>query len=36
MEALDICDIDNDYTKEWTDEQKFKAFFTKDGETRDY
>lgn len=35
-EALEICDIDNDYTKEWTNEQKFKAFFTKEGETRDY
>ena len=36
MEALDICDVDNDYCKEWTDEQKIKAFFTKDGETRDF
>lgn len=36
MEALDICDVDNDYCKDWTDEQKFKAFFTKEGETRDY
>lgn len=31
-EALDLCDIDNDYTKAWNDEQKIKAFFTKDGE----
>ena len=36
MEALDICDIDNDYCKDWTDEQKIRSFFTKDGETRDY
>ena len=36
MEALDICDIDNDYCKEWSDEQKIKAFFTKEGEKRDY
>ena len=33
MEALDMCDIDNDYTSEWTDEQKIKAFFTKEGES---
>ena len=36
MEALDICDVDNDYCKDWTDEQKFSAFFTKEGETRDF
>lgn len=36
MEALDICDVDNDYCKDWTDEQKFNAFFTKEGETRDF
>ena len=35
MEALDICDVDNAYCKEWTDEQKVKTFFTKEGETRD-
>lgn len=35
-EAMEICDVDNDYCKKWTDEQKFKAFFTKEGETRDY
>ena len=35
-EALEICDVDNNYTKEWTDEQKFKSFFTKEGETRDF
>lgn len=31
-EAIEICDIDNTYTKSWTREQKIKAFFTKDGE----
>jgi hypothetical protein len=31
-EALELCDIDNDYTKSWNKEQKLKAFFTKDGE----
>jgi hypothetical protein len=36
MEALDMCDVDNDYCKEWTDEQKFNAFFTKEGEARDF
>jgi hypothetical protein len=36
MEALDICDVDNDYVKSWSDEQKIKTFFTKEGEQRDY
>lgn len=31
-EAFEICDTDNDYTKSWNDEQKMRAFFTKDGE----
>jgi hypothetical protein len=31
-EAFEICDKDNDYTKSWNDEQKMRAFFTKDGE----
>lgn len=35
-EALDICDVDNDYCQGWTEEQKIKSFFTKDGETRDF
>ena len=35
-EALDICDVDNDYCHGWTDQQKINAFFTKDGETRDF
>jgi hypothetical protein len=35
-EALHICNVDNDYVKSWTDEQKIKTFFTKEGEKRDY
>jgi hypothetical protein len=35
-EAIALCDIDNDYTSGWTREQKIKAFFTKEGETRDF
>lgn len=34
-EALALCDEDNDYIKSWNDEQKIKAFFTKDGEKVD-
>lgn len=33
QEALELSDIDNDYTKSWTSQQKLKAFFTKEGET---
>jgi hypothetical protein len=32
-EALVLCDLDNSYTSDWNDEQKIKAFFTKEGET---
>ena len=35
-EALKLCDEDNDYTKDWTEEQKIRSFFTKNGEKRDY
>ena len=31
-EALVQCDLDNSYCSSWTDEQKVKAFFTKEGE----
>lgn len=31
-EALVLCDIDNHYCSDWTDEQKMDAFFTRDGE----
>jgi hypothetical protein len=34
-EALRICDVDNDYTRSWSEEQKVRAFFTKEGEKRD-
>lgn len=27
-EALAMCDVDNDYIKGWSKEQKIKAFFT--------
>jgi hypothetical protein len=35
-DALKLCDEDNEYTKEWNEEQKLRAFFTKEGEKRDY
>lgn len=35
-EALLFCDQDNDYTKGWSDDQKINAFFTREGEKRDY
>jgi hypothetical protein len=33
QEALELSDIDNDYTKGWNTQQKLKAFFTKEGES---
>ena len=27
-EAITVCDIDNNYCSEWTDDQKINAFFT--------
>jgi hypothetical protein len=35
-EALDLCDVDNNYCIGWTKDQKIKAFFTKEGEKKDY
>jgi hypothetical protein len=35
-DALKLCDEDNDYTSSWTEEQKVRSFFTKEGESRDY
>ena len=32
-EALQLSDIDNDYTIGWNNQQKIKAFFTKEGES---
>jgi hypothetical protein len=34
-DALVLCDKDNDYTAEWTEEQKLRNFFTRDGEKVD-
>jgi hypothetical protein len=31
-EALEMCDVDNDYCSSWTDELKIKTFLTKEGE----
>jgi spermidine synthase len=35
-DALKLCDEDNDYTQEWTEEQKVKSFFTKENEGRGF
>ena len=35
-DALKMCDEDNDYTNDWTQEQKIKTFFTKEGEGREF
>ena len=35
-DALKLCDEDNDYTQDWTEEQKVRSFFTKENETKDY
>lgn len=35
-QALEICDVDNHYCQDWTKAQKIKAFFTKEGEKKDY
>ena len=35
-EALDICDEDNDYLKEWTDAKKIEVLFTKEGDDNYY
>ena len=32
MEALELCDIDNDYCSKWNIDKKVEVFFTKDGE----
>lgn len=34
-QAIDLCDIDNDYTRSWNKEQKLRAFFTKEDEKVD-
>ena len=35
-DALKLCDTENDYAKNWNNEMKMNAFFTKEGEKRDY
>jgi hypothetical protein len=35
-DALTLCDNENDYAKNWNKEMKMNAFFTKEGEKRDY
>jgi bifunctional DNA-binding transcriptional regulator/antitoxin component of YhaV-PrlF toxin-antitoxin module len=35
-EALDICDEDNDYLKDWTDSKKIEVLFTKEGDDNYY
>ena len=35
-DALELCDNENEYCKPWNNEHKMKAFFTKEGETKDW
>ena len=35
-DALELCDNENEYAKSWNTEMKMNAFFTKEGEERDY
>ena len=35
QEALAMCEVDNDYCRKGADDQKIKAFFTKEGEKRE-
>jgi hypothetical protein len=36
MEALELCDVDNEYCNKWNVEKKMEVFFTKDGEKANY
>lgn len=36
MEALELCDVDNEYCNKWNVEKKVEVFFTKDGEKANY
>ena len=36
VDVVALCDVDNDYTNGWTNEQKIDAFFTKEGEGRGF
>ena len=35
-EALELCNVDNEYCNKWNDEKKIEVFFTKDGEKANY
>ena len=35
-DAMKLCREDNDYVDSWDDEQVMNAFFTKEGQTKDY
>ena len=35
-DAVKLCREDNDYVDSWDDEQVMNAFFTKEGQTKDY
>lgn len=35
-DALELCDNENNYAKNWNKEMKMNAFFTKEGETKDW
>jgi len=35
-DAFELCDNENDYAKNWNKEMKMNAFFTKEGEKKDY
>jgi len=36
IEALELCDVDNEYCNKWNVEKKMEVFFTKDGEKANY
>ena len=36
MEALELCDVDNEYCNKWNVDKKVEVFFTKDGEKANY
>ena len=36
LEALELCDVDNEYCNKWNVEKKMEVFFTKDGEKANY
>jgi hypothetical protein len=36
IEALELCDVDNEYCSKWNVDKKVEVFFTKDGEKANY